>query len=499
MFLWNTLAQGQVRLHHIDAGGLGTRVIEAGDPKAEEAVVFLHGTGGHLEAFHRNLLPHAEHHRTIAFDMIGHGFSDKPDHDYEIHHYVKHVLDVADTLGIRKLHLHGESLGGWIAAQFAIDYPDRLSSLTLNTAGGLNTDPKVMERVYNVTMKAVAEASPETVRARLEWLMNDPARVTDDLVALRLAIYTQPDFETAMKHILCLQDMDIRLRNVLTDESLTAITAPTLVIWTDHDPTAPLATGQRFVDAIPTCRMEVMTDCAHWPQWEHADQFNRLHLDFLADHSAPRLIGDWTMSVRLICASHTPLMDHVDADPDVDRQVRGHFADLAREVTEYDPELIIIFGPDHFKGFFYDMLPSFTVGIRAEAIGDYDIGGGAFRVPERTALDCIQSVREADVDVAVSYRMQADHGFAQLLMLLTGAVDRFPVLPVHINCAGPPLPSFRRVRALGGAVGALGGRPLGARAAAGIRWPVARSAHPQYRHGTRTYRGNADCRTQPTN
>lgn len=159
------------------------------------------------------------------------------------------------------------------------------------------------------------------------------------------------------------------------------------------------------------------------------------------------------MSVRLICASHTPLMDHVDADPAVDRAVRAHFAALADEVRAWDPELVVIFGPDHFKGFFYDMLPSFTIGVRATAIGDYDIGSGDFRVPEDLALDCVDAVRAADVDVALSYRMQADHGFAQLLVLLAGAVDRYPVLPVHINCAGPPLPSFARVAALGAAVG----------------------------------------------
>lgn len=159
------------------------------------------------------------------------------------------------------------------------------------------------------------------------------------------------------------------------------------------------------------------------------------------------------MTVRMICASHTPLMDHVDADPAVDAEVRAHFAALAGEVRDYDPELVIIFGPDHFKGFFYDMLPSFTVGVRATAIGDYDIGGGDFAVPESLALDCIAAVRAADVDVAVSYRMQADHGFAQLMVLLAGTVDRYPTLPIHINCAGPPLPDFRRVRALGEAVG----------------------------------------------
>lgn len=287
MFLWPEIAAGRLRLDYADAGGVRTRFVEAGDRSASEAVVFIPGTGGHLEAFTRNLLPHAQRHRTLALDMIGHGFTDKPDHDYEIRHYVRHLLDFADAMGIERLHVHGESLGGWIAAQFAIDHPARVASLTLNTAGGLNTDPAVMKRVYDVTMKAVAEASPATVRARLEWLMNDPSRVTDDLVELRLKIYTQPGFVDAMRHILCLQDMEIRMRNVLSDETLARIEAPTLVIWTDHDPTAPIATGERFVAAIPNAEpLVIMQDCAHWPQWERADDFNRLHLDFLQKHAA---------------------------------------------------------------------------------------------------------------------------------------------------------------------------------------------------------------------
>lgn len=159
------------------------------------------------------------------------------------------------------------------------------------------------------------------------------------------------------------------------------------------------------------------------------------------------------MPLKLICASHTPLMDHVEADPAVDAAVREHFRILAQEVRDYDPELIIVFAPDHFKGIFYNMLPPFTIGIRATSIGDYDIGGGEFDVPEYLALDCVRALHAADVDVSLSYRLQADHGFAQLLVLLAETVDRYPALPIHVNCVGVPLPPFRRVRMLGQAVG----------------------------------------------
>ena len=159
------------------------------------------------------------------------------------------------------------------------------------------------------------------------------------------------------------------------------------------------------------------------------------------------------MSIRLICASHTPLMDHIEADGATESNVRSHFRKLAREVSDYDPEVVVIFAPDHFKGFFYDVLPSFTIGVRAVAIGDYGIGSGSLDVPESLALQCLEACRQADVDPAISYRMRVDHGFAQLLVLLGGRVDRWPCIPIHINCAGSPLPGFRRVRRLGEAVG----------------------------------------------
>jgi len=280
MSLWPEMATAEFALKTVDAGGVRTRYLEAGRRDAP-ALVFIHGTGGHLETFNRNVAAHAEHFRVLALDMVGHGFSSKPDHPYEIRHYVKHLDDFLTAVGVDRAHVHGESLGGWIAAQYAIDHPARVNRLVLNTAGGLNTDEQVMQRVYSVTMNAVRNASLETVRKRLEWLVHDPLDIPDDLVELRLAIYSQPGFERAMENILCLQFMDVRMRNVLTDESLARIQSKTLVIWTDHDPTAPVATGERFVKAIPDAQLVVLEGCAHWPQWEETERFNKLHVDFL--------------------------------------------------------------------------------------------------------------------------------------------------------------------------------------------------------------------------
>ncbi|MEV7970944.1 alpha/beta hydrolase [Sphaerisporangium sp. NPDC088356] len=264
---------------YYDAGGVPTRVLEAGD--GPETVVLLHGSGGHAEAYVRNIGPLAEHFRVLAVDMLGHGLTGKPDRPYEIPAYVEHLRDVLDAVGADRAHLSGESLGGWVAAQFAVDHPDRVNRLILNTAGGLSSYPEVMKRFSELSRAAVRNPDRDGVRKRLQFLMLDPANVPEDLVEMRYLIYKQPGFEQAMDRILCLQEMPIRERNLLKESDLQRVTAPTLVVWTTHDPTAPVEIGQKFADAIPDARLEVMKDCGHWPQFEDAETFNRLAIAHL--------------------------------------------------------------------------------------------------------------------------------------------------------------------------------------------------------------------------
>ena len=279
--LWPELAQGSFSLQYVDVRGVRTRCLSAGHAD-RPPLIFLHGSGGHLEAYQRNILAHAEHFRVFAIDMLGHGFTDKPDHDYEIDHYVDHLSAFCDTFGLGKVLLSGESLGGWVAARFAIRYPDRVVKLVLNTSGGLTADPAVMERLRTLSMNAVRNPDRDAVRKRLEWLMHDPKTVTDDLVEMRYRIYTQAGAERMMEHIMCLQIMDIRRRNMIPVADLRKITAPTLVVWTDHDPTAKVEVGEMFAREIPNARLVVIPNCGHWPQYEDPATFNRIHLEFLS-------------------------------------------------------------------------------------------------------------------------------------------------------------------------------------------------------------------------
>jgi len=280
--IWSDLGAIAHTVRWVQVGPWRTRVLEAGDG-AEETIMLLPGTGGHLEAYSRNIGPLAQRYRVVAYDYPGHGYTTLTDHDLEIDEYSAHLLGLMDALGVERAHLSGESLGGWIAAKFAAAHPERVGRIALNTPGGTMARPEVMATIRDLSQAAADDPSPERVRSRLEWLMAHPESVTDELVETRRAIYAQPGFSDSMRHILCLQDPEVRRRNLIEDDELRAITTPALVVWTSNDPSGPAGAGMRMAELIPDGRFELISDAGHWPQWEQSEQFNALLLDFLAE------------------------------------------------------------------------------------------------------------------------------------------------------------------------------------------------------------------------
>jgi 2-hydroxy-6-oxonona-2,4-dienedioate hydrolase len=287
--LWADLRGVSFSQGWLNAGGIRTRYLASGEPDMP-ALLLLHGTGGHAEAYTRNLRAHGEHFRTYAIDLLGHGWTDKPDVPMEVTAYVDHLVRVLDALCLSQVHLSGESLGGWVAARFAIEHPDRIGRLVLNTTGGSRADPQVMSRLKELTLRAATDPTWDFVKARLEWLMHDKRHVNDDLIATRQAIYSAPGAAAAMRRALVLQDMDVRVRNLLTPDAWGRIAAETLVLWTDHDPTNPVEEGRRIASMIPGARFAGMNGCGHWPQWEDAPTFDALQVAFLSGGSVDR----WT-------------------------------------------------------------------------------------------------------------------------------------------------------------------------------------------------------------
>lgn len=160
------------------------------------------------------------------------------------------------------------------------------------------------------------------------------------------------------------------------------------------------------------------------------------------------------MKRAVLGLSHTPLLGLNPLRADIESALRGALAEVARHVAQFAPELLVIVAPDHFNGFFHDLMPPFCVGTQAEAVGDYGTPDGPLKVSADDALALAGSFAQGEFDVAVSRRMSVDHGFAQPLQLLFGSLDSPPVVPIFLNAAAPPaIPNAARCVALGRALG----------------------------------------------
>jgi len=278
--VWSELYATEFRQGWINAGGLRTRFIEAGSPKAP-ALIFLHGTAGSWENFALNIAAHAEHFHCFAFDMIGAGLTDKPDYDYETTHYVRHLHDFMDAVKVERASLIGLSLGARVGSRFAIDYASRVDKLILLSATAYFPAQDIQKSIGASRSAAANNPTWDNVRDILKDLVHDEASLVDDLIALRLAIYRQPEMKKAMGHILALLDPPVYNRNRIPDGDWRKLIAPTMIVASVDHADVFLETSRAIAKLIPNAQVAEMTQTSHWPQLERPELFNRLSLEFL--------------------------------------------------------------------------------------------------------------------------------------------------------------------------------------------------------------------------
>ncbi|MBF6191584.1 3-carboxyethylcatechol 2,3-dioxygenase [Nocardia sp. CDC186] len=159
------------------------------------------------------------------------------------------------------------------------------------------------------------------------------------------------------------------------------------------------------------------------------------------------------MPLAVCCVSHSPLLDLPGPDPELLADIESALDEAARFVRAFDPEVVVVFAPDHYNGFFYKLMPPFCIAAAAAGVGDYGTHAGPLDVPTVLATELAEAVLAAGVDVAVSLAMDVDHGTVQPLQRLLGSATARPVVPIFVNSVAVPLGPLRRARALGAAVG----------------------------------------------
>ena len=256
-------------------------------------VVLIHGLGASLYAWRKNLAPIAAvGYRVIALDLPGFGFSDKPASGYDNESYVRVTLALLDSLRIADAVFVGHSMGGAVAAQVAIEHPDRVRGLVLIGSAGLGVREPLVLRVARwpfVGPVALALRGRGLTARILKATYADPTKVTEADVDQYYAPTVEPGYAHALRSVL----REFRFDGL--QGQLEHVAAPTLVLWGEEDRVVPMGLGRAFALGIPKAAFLSVAHAGHSVQEEAPDEVNRLIIKFLREGlpRVPRDLAVW--------------------------------------------------------------------------------------------------------------------------------------------------------------------------------------------------------------
>ena len=247
------------RIHYVDVG-------------AGPTVILLHGLADDVGVWGAVMPALAAKHRVIALDQVGFGRSDKPLLNYRVSTFVDFLDGFLNELKIKRASLVGNSLGGWVAADFALKHPDRIERLVLSDAAGYAALAKTMDpRALN----ALRLASREDIRYLGPLTFRDKRFYEDVDLAFKQRVAAGDSYTVSQ-----LLDSMRRGEDVL-DGRLGAMEKPTLILWGRDDKLIPVNFAARFNKEINASRLRIIDGCGHMPHVECPEKFNDALLQFL--------------------------------------------------------------------------------------------------------------------------------------------------------------------------------------------------------------------------
>ena len=272
-------------LHQLEIDGRPVNYVDIGAGE-REPIVFIHGLGGQWQNWLENLPRAAQERRVIALDLPGFGLSPMPRDQITIPGYGRTVQALCERLGLGHVDIVGNSMGGYIGAEVAIQFPQLVDQLLLVSAAGITSANLAHAPIMTLGRVATAIAThtaaqdrqlasrPKARHLSLQFVARHPSRLKADLAYEGFFKGTgKPGFTDALRASL---EYDFRDR-------LPEIGVPTLIIWGEKDSIIPVNDAQEFERLIPDSRMVVMKDTGHVSMAERPETFNDLMMEFLAE------------------------------------------------------------------------------------------------------------------------------------------------------------------------------------------------------------------------
>lgn len=264
---WAETADGE-RTHYHDQG--------QGTP-----VTLLHGSGAGVSAaanWWLTIPDLSKHYRTIAPDLVGFGYTEPgPDAEFGIAAWVSHTARLLDHLEIDKTWLIGNSLGGWIALEFGLRFPDRLLGIVSMGTGGA-------ARSETLARHSAPDISANGVRRVLKAFVVDESLITDELVEARLNVAGAANAAERYATVIAARERD-RANNGLDFEALHDLDLPILLMHGLQDRVIPWSWSWDLCHALPHADLQLYADCGHWIQIERRLGFNLSVQGFITQHS----------------------------------------------------------------------------------------------------------------------------------------------------------------------------------------------------------------------
>jgi pimeloyl-ACP methyl ester carboxylesterase len=262
----------------VEANGIRTNYLEAGS--GDQTVLLIHGSGPGVTSYAnwRVVIPAlAEHFRVVAPDMVGFGYSDRPEGvEYGLTTWADQTVGLMDTLGIQQAHLVGNSFGGAIALRIATRHPDRVGRLVLMGSMGVPFEiTEGLERVWGY------QPSIESMRAVLDVFAYSREIVNEELAQVRYKGSVEPGFQEAFSAMFPAPRQRWVEAMTTPEDEIKMLPHQTLIVHGREDRVIPVSNSYKLEELIENADLSVFSHCGHWSMIERTDDFNRQVRDFL--------------------------------------------------------------------------------------------------------------------------------------------------------------------------------------------------------------------------
>jgi len=242
-----------------------------------ENLLLIHGLGSSTRDWEEQVLVFSQKYQVITIDLRGHGKTDKPEGPYSIKIFAEDIAELLKKLGINSTHVLGISLGGGVAFQFAIDFPDLVKSLVIVNTGieypmdSFKMKFELFKRTFIVKLISMKKMG-EVLAPRL-FIKPEHEELRKKLIER----WAENDKKAYLAAMNALKGWSVR-------DQLNKLNFPTLVIGSDEDYT-PSSVKEEYTALIPNARFIEIEDVRHAVPFEKPKEFNEIVMKFLIEQS----------------------------------------------------------------------------------------------------------------------------------------------------------------------------------------------------------------------